>query len=113
MTRFQTNIELADAASTRFEKQQVWVDTDALYSQFSSALLTPLGYESEAIQIVEMPDGRHAQMEVGDVQLRINGDVRTVTCLFDSKRGVAVLGRSALEEFGLTVDEDAKALVAE
>jgi len=113
VAKFQTTIELADAASTRFEKQQVWVDTDAQYSQFSTALLASLGYESEAIQIVEMPDGRHAQMEVGDVNLRIGDEVRIVTCLFDPKKGVAVLGRLALEEFGLTVDEDAKALVAE
>ncbi len=113
MTKFQTTIDLADSTAMHFEKQQVWVDTDALYSQFSAALLAPLGYESEAIQVVELPNGRHVQMEVGDVQLRIAGEVRTVTCIFDPKGGIAVLGRSALDEFGLAVDEDAKTLVPE
>ncbi|HEX5369176.1 MAG TPA: aspartyl protease family protein, partial [Dehalococcoidia bacterium] len=81
-----------------------WIDTGALYSQFPAAMLERLGYRPDSTRRFRLADGSVVETPIGDVRIRIGGEIRTVTCVFAEQGSDPLLGATTLEAFSLAVD---------
>lgn len=87
------------------------VDTGATLSIFPSALLRQLGVKSTSRVRTRLADGRIVRRPVGEVRLKLNGEIVTTRVLFGQAKDATVIGLVALESLGLTVDPTQRRLV--
>jgi predicted aspartyl protease len=101
---FRYGIEVANAARDAFLGVNPLVDTGALYSQFPTSFLERLGHRPDAFRQFRLADGSVIRLPIGDVPVRIAGEVRTVTCAFGAEGSEPLLGATTLEAFSLAPD---------
>jgi phosphoribosyl-AMP cyclohydrolase len=97
-------VELGDGRTDAFVRVEPWVDTGALYSQFPASTLERLGHSADATRRFKLADGSVMERPIGDVPLRIGGEVRVVTCIFGPEEADSLLGATTLEVFSLAPD---------
>jgi len=108
---FRYPVEVADSKGERFEELQPWVDTGALYSQFPAQILERLGHRPNATRRFRLADGRVVERPIGDIVMRVGGEVRTTTCVFGEEGSELLLGAVSMEQFGLAPDPVNETLV--
>jgi len=101
---FRYRVEVGDARGERFEALEPWVDTGALYSQLPASLLERLGHRPNATRRFRLADGSIMERPIGDVPVRIGGEVRSVVCVFGEEGSEMLLGATTLEAFSLAPD---------
>jgi len=108
---FRYPVEIGDSKGERFEELRPWVDTGALYSQFPAQVLERLGHRPNAKRGFRLADGRVIERPIGDVIMRVGGEVRTTTCIFGEEGSELLLGAVTLEQFSLAPDPVNETLV--
>lgn len=112
MSMVQVNIALTHPLTRREWRQiQVTADTGALFSVLPASILSELGIATSRTKTFQLADGREIVRGVGEVYLRLNGEEATVPAIFGEEQDVPLLGVTALEILGLTVDPQAERLV--
>ncbi len=101
---FTYPVEIGDARGERFEEVRPWVDTGALYCQFPVSLLQRLGHRPNATRQLRLADGSIMERPIGDIPIRIGGEVHSVVCIFGEEGCEPLLGATALEAFSLAPD---------
>ena len=87
------------------------VDTGATLSIFPAPLLRRLGVKASNHVRTRLTDGRVVRRDVGEVKMKLNGDVVITRTLFGRPHDATVIGLVALESLGLTVDPIRRRLV--
>ena len=82
----------------------VIADTGAIFSVFPRETLQGLGIAPYREETFHLADGSEIDRQVGDVFLRINGKEHTVPIIFGEPTDTSILGVTALEILGFTVD---------
>ncbi len=103
MTTFQHPIQIGDPARSRFETVEAWVDTGASYTLVPSSMLERLGHTPTHRRSFRLANGSVVEMGLCQVPLRIGEETAMVSCVFGDNGSEALLGATALEEFGLGV----------
>ena len=111
MTTFRYTIQIGNTTRSRFETVEAWVDTGASYTLVPSIILQRLGHTPTHQRPFRRADGSIVEMGLCQVPLRIGEVTTTVSCVFGGNDSEALLGATALEEFGLGVDPVNHALV--
>lgn len=83
---------------------QALADTGAFYTWLPASLLTSLGVQPIGVRDFRIATGQVVQRVLGEVRLRINGESRTVLCVFGDEGSTPLLGAHSLEAFALSVD---------
>lgn len=87
------------------------VDTGATLSIFPAHLLRRLGVKPVDHVRMRLADGRVVRRDIGEVKIKLNGDMVTTRAIFGGPRDATVVGLVALESLGLTVDPTKRRLV--
>ena len=111
MTTFRYPVQIGVPTRSRFETVEAWVDTRASYTLVSGTILERLGHASIHRRPLRLADGSVVEMGLCQVPLRIGEETSMVSCVFGDNDSEALLGATALEEFGLGVDPVNHALV--
>ena len=104
MTTFRYTIHIGDTTRSRFETVEAWVDTGASYTLVPSTILETLGHTPTHWRSFRPANGDIVEMGLCQVPLRIGEETSIVSCVFGDNDSEALLGATALEEFGLGVD---------
>ncbi len=108
---FRFPVEVGDSHAEAFIEVQPLVDTGALYSQLPDSLLRSLGHRPDAVRKFRLADGSVIERHIGDVPLRIRGEVRTSVCIFAPEGSEDLLGAFTMEAFSLAPDPVNETLV--
>ena len=107
MTTFRYSVQIVDPTRSRFETVDVSVDTGASYTLVPGSMLERLGHTPTHRRPFRLVDGSVVEMGLCKVPLRIGEETSRaawVSCVFGDNESEALLGATALEEFGLGVD---------
>ena len=89
---------------------KVIADTGAIFSVLPRTILEDLGIAPYAEETFHLADGREIRRQLGDVFLRIDGKERTVPTIFGEPTNSPLLGVTALEILGFTLDSRSQRL---
>ena len=89
---------------SHWQKLQLIADTGAIFSVIPKNTLDQLGITSYAEESFHLADGTEIRRPVGDAFIRIDGKARTVPTIFGEPTDTPLLGVTALEILGFTVD---------
>jgi large subunit ribosomal protein L1 len=109
---FSVGMEIGSPDGRTFRPLEAKVDTGATFSSLPRKLLEELGYHSIARRPFQLADGRLVERDLGEVAVRIDGEVRTTTCIFADEGSPILLGAVTLEQFLLAPDPVQKKLVS-
>ena len=104
MSTFRYTIQIGDPTRSRFETVEAWVDTRASYTLVSGTILEKLGHTPSHRRSSRLANGTVVEMGLCQVPLRIGEETTFVSCVFGDNDSEALLGATAVEEFGLGVD---------
>ena len=104
MSTFRYTIQIGDPTRSRFETVEAWVDTRACYTLVSGTILEKLGHTPSHRRSSRLAIGTVVEMGLCQVPLRIGEETTFVSCVFGDNDSEALLGATAVEEFGLGVD---------
>jgi clan AA aspartic protease len=108
---FSVPLEVGNLAGGSFVQIDALVDTGATYTVLGGDLLESLGVEPVDRRSFQLADERVVDYDVGEVRLRQEGSEYTVLVVFAPAGTSALLGATALEAFGLSVDPINKRLM--
>jgi large subunit ribosomal protein L1 len=111
MGTFSVGVEIGSPGGHTFRPVEAMVDTGATFSSLPRKLLEELGYHPIARRPFELADGRLVERDLAEVPVRIEGEVRTTTCVFADEESPVLLGAVTLEQFLLAPDPVRKRLV--
>jgi large subunit ribosomal protein L1 len=111
MGTFSVGVEIGSPDGRTFRPVEATVDTGATFSSLPRKLLEELGYHPIARKPFELADGRLVEWDLGEVPVRIDGEVRITTCIFADEGSPILLGAVTLEQFLLAPDPVRKKLV--
>lgn len=104
-------ITLHSASADETETIEALVDTGATYTSIPAPILERLGIEPIGAIRLRLANGQTEHRPIGQARALIDGDVRTMVCVFSFPDAPAVIGAVTLEVFGLGVDPIAQRLV--
>jgi clan AA aspartic protease len=110
MGTFQVTIEIGDPQGARFVPISALVDSGASHTVVPRSVLERLGLKPEERWPFQLADGRQAEYDVAQTQVRINGRSRFTIVVFGDE-GVSLLGAATLEVFRLGIDPVGRRLV--
>ncbi len=94
----------------RAEKVDLLVDTGAVYSIVPGEILERLGIEAAERRRFRMADGRRVNRKVGGAWFECDGRRGATPVIFGKRNDANILGATALEALGLTIDPTKKTL---
>ena len=97
-------IEVGDTLGQRFESVDVIVDTGSTFSQIPGDLLRSLGVPVRRTLESELADGSIEMVQVGETQIRLEGQQISTPVIFAGEGEPSLLGVVALETALLMVD---------
>ncbi len=89
---------------TQWKTLELVADTGAIFSVIPKAILDQLGIVAYAEETFQLADGSEIRRPLGDVFVRIDGKARTVPKIFGETNDTHLLGVTALEILGFSVD---------
>ena len=89
---------------TQWRKLDLVADTGAIFSGIPRNTLEQLGITPYAEETFHLADGSEIRRGLGDVFVRIDGKARTVPTIFGEPADTPLLGVTALEILGYTVN---------
>jgi hypothetical protein len=105
MATFHQQVSVGPKDGSRFQHVIALVDTAATYAVMPGPLLTMLGIAPEWAGVFELAGGGREERGLAEVRLRIDVAERTTICVFGRPDSQPVLGKYALDGFGLAADE--------
>jgi aspartyl protease family protein len=111
MGTFSVTIDVGSPDRQTWHPVEALVDTGATFTWLPDSLLRQLGYAPEETKSFELGDGRVVDMEIGDVVVRIGGEVHTTVCAFATSGEKPAVGAVTLEQFLLAPDPVTQRLV--
>jgi clan AA aspartic protease len=111
MGTFVQRIGVGAAPEGPFVEVEALVDTGATYTWLPRPLLERLRVRAGVRRDFETADGRVIQREMGEVAVRLNGEVHFTLVVFGDEGTRPLLGVVTLETFGLGVDPVQRRLV--
>ncbi len=99
-----TEVTISVMGDSREVRFTVIADTAATYPVFPRPILESLAVEPVKKVEIELADGSVVTRLMGDVLMKLNGEIHPVPVIFGEEGDTMVLGVTALEIFGLTVD---------
>jgi len=93
------------------QKAEVLADTGATLTMLPAELLAKAGVVAEGKVLVRTADGRTAERKAGLARVTVQGQTTAVRVLFGETGDAALLGLTALEQIGMTVDTVNRKLV--
>ena len=87
------------------------VDTGASYTVIPERMLDELGVPRQETLTFAIADGSRQDLDVGMVEMELQGRTKEVYVVFGSNSGPVLLGAMALESFALAADAKNRALV--
>ncbi len=103
MATFTQRIEVA-AEPGSYRRIDATVDTGAFYSWAPRARLERLGVKPHARRKFMFADGSVAELDIGRVWVRINGQEELTLVVFGEEDSPAIIGTYTLEAFNLGAD---------
>jgi len=101
----EITVEIANPQDrAHWRSLKVIADTGVIFSVLPRAVLEELGIAPYAEETFHLADGREIHRQLGDIFLRIDGKERTVPAIFGEPTDTPLLGVTALEILGFTVD---------
>ncbi len=111
MPPFHQQIEIGPTGGARSQRIIAGVDPASTYSVMPAAVLTMLGIEPAWTQEFQLAGGGVEERQMAEIKVRLEGQERTTVCVFGGPDSEPVLGKHALDAFGLAVDEADEKLV--
>ncbi len=109
---FRAEFVIRNQADTgRFEPLNGIVDTGASYTIVPASILDALGIEREQTINFTLVDGSQREMDIGWVQMELEGRNGHVYVVFGRDNGPILLGAMALETFALAADAKNRRLI--
>ena len=109
---FRADFVIRNRADTgRFESFNGIVDTGASYTVVPASILDALGIEREQTINLTLADGSQREMDIGWVQMELEGRNGHVYAVFGRENGLILLGAMALETFALAADAKNRRLI--
>lgn len=101
----EITVEIANPGDReKWRKLEVIADTGAIFSLLPRDTLESLGITPYREETFRLADGREITRQLGDVFLKIDGKVGTAPTIFGEPTDTPLLGVTALEILGFTVD---------
>jgi predicted aspartyl protease len=113
MGMFKVAVKVANPSDpSRYFEEDFWVDTGAIYSFVPEDRLESIGLTPLRTRDLVLADGRHDRRLMGEALFTLPGFEETLTCpvVFGPRGSLYLLGATALENFGVDVDPNAKRL---
>lgn len=104
MSTFSATIELAPGRDGPFIAVDAVVDTGAYYTYLSGELVDSLFVAPTGRRRFGLADGSIIERPIGDVFIRIAGEVHSTICILGDLETETLLGAVTLEEFSLAAD---------
>ena len=104
MGTFRVQIEVAASGSERFQPIEALVDTGATYLVVPAPVLESLGVPPTSERTFDLADGRRVTYSLGFVDLRWEGEIVSVPCVFGDANSVSLLGAVPLEILSVAPD---------
>ena len=104
MGRFQIKVGIKGPENNRFEQFNAWVDNRPGHMIVPTVVLERLGYTPARRRYFVLEDGGEALLRTCKIAVRISGQTRLVSCLFDEECGEVRLGSNTLQTFNLEVN---------
>ena len=104
MGRFQVLIRIKELGNDRFEQFNAWVDNRPGHMVAPAVVLERLGYTPARRRYFVLEDGGEVLLGTCKIAVRIGGQTRLVSCLFDEEDGEVRLGSNTLQTFNLEVN---------
>ena len=111
MGRFQVKVGIKGPENDRFEQLNAWVDNRPGHMIVPATVLERLGYTPTRHRYFILEDGGEALLGTCKIPVRISGQTRLISCLFDEEDGEARLGSNTLQRFNLEVNPADETLV--
>ena len=108
---FQVQVGIRGLGKDRFERFDAWVDNRPGHMIVPATVLERLGYTPTRRRYFVLGDGGEALLGTCKIAVRIGGQTRLVSCLFDEKYGEVRLGSNTLQTFNLEVNPADETLV--
>ena len=109
---FKADFVIRNRADTgRFESLNGIADTGASYTVVPAAILDALGIEREQTINFTLADGSQREMDIGWVQMELDGRTGHVYVVFAPNNSPILLGAMALETFALAADAKNRRLI--
>ena len=101
----QVSVEVTNPRDqTNWRKLDLVADTGVIFSVIPRNTLDALGIAPYAQETFQLADGGEIQRDMGDILLRIDGKARTVPTIFGDSKDTPLLGVTALEILGFSVN---------
>ena len=101
----QVTVEITNPRDqTEWQTVSLVADTGAIFSVIPKATLEQLGINSYPEETFFLADGSEIQRPLGDVLVRIDSKSRTVPTIFGEPSDTPLLGVTALEILGFSVN---------
>ena len=104
METFLISIEIAGADRERFETVDALVDTGVPYSMLPASMLRAFGATPIRKQAFILDSGERVYRDMGEISVRMNGEVLTTPVVFADETTPPTLGSVTLAAFCLEAD---------
>ncbi len=111
MGTFRVEIQIGDPQGDRWEAVEALVDTGASHTVLPRPLLERLGVRPLRRVPFRLADERQVGYDVGQTQVRLDGQTLFTIVVFGDARMEPLLGAVTLEEFHLGVDPVGRRLI--
>ncbi len=111
MGTFSVTLDVGSADRRTFRQVEALVDTGATFTWLPASILRDLGHEPIMRRPFDLADGRVVEREIGEVPVRLNGQLLSTLCVFGDEDSQPLLGAVTLEQFLLAPDPVHKQLV--
>ena len=101
---FTVEIEIGDPDGQRFERLEAVVDTGATYTVVPAARLRRLGVVPSVSSPFELADGTMRDFDIGQTQVRVDGQEVTTLVVFGEDQAEPLLGAYTLGGLRLASD---------
>lgn len=108
---FTHPITLHAASEDYSEELEALVDTGSTFTSVPAPVLRRLGIASLGIVSLRLANGQVERRTISEVRAHLNGEARTIICVFSDPDAPAVIGAHTLEGFLLSVDPVEQRLV--
>ena len=111
MSIFHYPLEITGPNSGEFQRVMALVDTGATFTQVPATLLQQLGVQPTETARFRLANGSTIQRDIGETQVRIEGQTVNTVVVFGDENADALLGVYTLERALLAVDPAGQRLI--
>lgn len=108
---FRHPVTLYSPSGDRAETVEAVVDTGSTFTWIPAPILQRLGIQAELEDDFILANGQIIRRGLAEVRAQLDGERRTIVCVFDPENSEPLLGAHSLEAFRLAADPTYQRLV--